>query len=260
MIFFSLDYESFKTCVEVSTAWKELLTSELYHRKAKSLFNGEIVCDEWKLWHAAWKGNVEKVQSLAGSIFVDVNCVKGPRETTPLCVAAQNPSAPSTHSANDSHKDVIQLLLERGAKPNMPDKDGWTPLYWATQHANREVMQVLIERGADPDLGNSSGWTPLHWAAFHGNKAVMQLLLDRGAKPNSATMAGWTPLHSAVCKGRIDMVKLLLNAGAEDNRVTNSGKTPLHLAQQRGHKDIVNILRAVERWQKANGRQPYYCV
>ena len=45
-IFFSLDYESFKTCLKVSTTWRELLTSETYITKEKSVFYGELVDEE----------------------------------------------------------------------------------------------------------------------------------------------------------------------------------------------------------------------
>ena len=33
-IFFQLDYESFKTCLDVSKKWRELLTSETFKRRA----------------------------------------------------------------------------------------------------------------------------------------------------------------------------------------------------------------------------------
>ena len=37
-IFFSLDYESFKNCVEVSKSWNDLLTSDNFLRRGKSVF------------------------------------------------------------------------------------------------------------------------------------------------------------------------------------------------------------------------------
>ena len=206
-IFLSLDFESFNTCLEVSTTWRLLLTAEPCRQKVKSVFHAEIFCDEWKLWQAAKEGNVEKVRSLLSSIFVDVNCLKGGFESTPLYEAVCNyyKSAPS------NHKNVIQLLLARGA---------------------------------DPDLGNQSGWTPLHEAAWSGNRDVMQLLLDRGANPNGAAKGGLTPLHIAARWCNKDTAQFLLNAGAEPNRENNSGETPLTLARQHDHWDIVKLLNS----------------
>ena len=167
-IFLSLDYEAYKACLEVSTAWKELLTTESYLRKAKSVFQDEIDGDEWKLWIAASEGNVGELQNLSSNIFVDVNCVKGKcRQTTPLGGAAEN----------TSHKDVIQLLLKRGAKPNIADKLGMTPLQWTARKGNRDVVQLLLDSGAKPNIADREGWTPLHEAASSGHKDIVQLLL-----------------------------------------------------------------------------------
>ena len=49
-IFLSLDYESFKSCLRVSNAWREQLTSELLKRKAKKVFRREIRIDGCFLW------------------------------------------------------------------------------------------------------------------------------------------------------------------------------------------------------------------
>ena len=49
-IFLSLDYESYKTCVRVRNAWKELLLSEPFQGKAKASFRKEILMDEDKLY------------------------------------------------------------------------------------------------------------------------------------------------------------------------------------------------------------------
>ena len=48
-IFFSLDYASFKTCMEVNTVWQELLTSKSFKRLGKSIFCEDI---ERELWQA----------------------------------------------------------------------------------------------------------------------------------------------------------------------------------------------------------------
>ena len=87
-IFFSLDYDSFKACLQVNSTWRELLASESYIKEAKSLFHVEITHDEKKLLKAAKEGNVEVVRTL--SLFVNVNCQKGGTQSTPLHEAAMN--------------------------------------------------------------------------------------------------------------------------------------------------------------------------
>ena len=51
-IFFSLDYKSYKTCMEVSRAWNELLDSESYHKKSETVFCAEILEEKMKLLNA----------------------------------------------------------------------------------------------------------------------------------------------------------------------------------------------------------------
>ena len=48
-IIFHLDYKTFKTCLEVNSIWKELLTSERFKTKGKHIFKEEIFVDEKKL-------------------------------------------------------------------------------------------------------------------------------------------------------------------------------------------------------------------
>ena len=52
IIFFSLDFESYKKCLEVNNTWKELLTSESYQTKGKIVFHQEIFAMEKKLMQA----------------------------------------------------------------------------------------------------------------------------------------------------------------------------------------------------------------
>ena len=199
MIFFSLDLESFKTCLEVSTDWRELLTSESHLKKAKSFFHEEIDHDENKLLDAANKGNVEKVKSLCGSVLVDVNCVKGFLKTTPLIEVVGR----SSYTPNCKYMyPVIQLLLERGAKPNIADRDGFTPLYLATIHEIKDIVHLLLKRGANPDPKGRNGWAPLHSAAKHGNEDIVQLLISKGANPNIMTKRGNIPLHFAASNAK----------------------------------------------------------
>ena len=56
-IFFSLDFASYKSCMEVNTMWNCLLTSDSYQSTAKSLFHNDIRRDEEKLWDATREGN-----------------------------------------------------------------------------------------------------------------------------------------------------------------------------------------------------------
>ena len=65
---------------------------------------------------------------------------------------------------------------------------GETPLGVASHHNRKEVVQLLLRKGAKINMGNKFGNTPLHWAAVLGHPAMVKLLLDGGAEVNQTTI------------------------------------------------------------------------
>ena len=159
-IFYSLDYDSFKNCMEVSNTWKELLSSESYQKIQVMLF--EVMLLEKhngnKLWWASWRGDTEEVRNLLSTGQVDLKCLVGEHGWTALHGAAIN-----------GNKDVVQLLLDIGTDPNKANNTGWTALPGAACKGHKDVVQLLLDEGADPNTANTSGWTALHQAAWYGH-------------------------------------------------------------------------------------------
>jgi ankyrin repeat protein len=92
----------------------------------------------------------------------------------------------------------LTFFLGKGARPDIQNNRGETPLSLAAQIGWIEGAQALLGRGASPDLGNQRGETPLMIAVQHRDMQMVQLLLTRGANPNkSDRVSGYSALDYA---------------------------------------------------------------
>ena len=86
---------------------------------------------------------------------------------------------------------------------------------------------MLLAAGAKANVRDSTGNTPLSWAAAFGNAEAVKLFLAASAEVNTKNKDGVTPLHGAAWSGHTDVVKLLLAATADINARDNAGRTAL---------------------------------
>lgn len=73
-------------------------------------------------------------------------------------------------------------------------RGGFTPLHGAAMNGRREVVELLIAKGAEINAKAKDGDTPLHDASYEGKVGVAELLIARGADVNAADKSGDTPL------------------------------------------------------------------
>jgi uncharacterized protein len=87
----------------------------------------------------------------------------------------------------------INFLLGKGAKPDIRDKDGNSPLMIAAQLRFIEGATQLLRYRAQVDLANNAGETPLIRAVQLRDPAMVRLLLTANANPDkSDTIAGYS--------------------------------------------------------------------
>ncbi|CAB0032077.1 unnamed protein product [Trichogramma brassicae] len=158
----------------------------------------------------------------------------------------------------DDTTKVVELLLRRGASPNLANNAGQTPLHNFSMHtddAHVDLAKFFFKicdelRWMVPvSIKDKSGSTPLHWAVKCRNKKLVELLLKRSANPNFIDQDGSTPLHY-ICEkvDDDDLAKMLFKFCDENNRrlrldVQNKlGNTPLHEAVECGDKKVVELL------------------
>jgi ankyrin repeat protein len=72
--------------------------------------------------------------------------------------------------------DIMCLFLEKGANPNLADKNSKTPLMNAAYKGNLAIVKMLLEFHADPTLKDYKGQSSLDMAQKKGHQDVIQLL------------------------------------------------------------------------------------
>jgi uncharacterized protein len=122
---------------------------------------------------------------------------------------------------------------------------GTTPLLRAAKACDTAGAQLLVDRGALPDLQNSMGATPLMVAAGIGWSTVdirgrfrnepqcidtARVLVAAGANVNAANATGQTPLHGSAQLGWTQFVRFLAGKGARLDMKDTRGSTPLDIA------------------------------
>jgi len=154
--------------------------------------------------------------------------------------------------------DVRNHLL-LGADVNEKNKQGWTPLHFATVRGKAECAKVLVENGAGLNPCTGTGKTPLHLAADRGFLEIATVLVEGGADLGAQDDEGWSPLHYAAEKDRVDVAVYLIKKGAKVDMRSKRGGTPLHEASASASTKMINLLLASgadKNIKAANGKTP----
>ena len=222
------------------------------------------------LMYAARQNSMEAVNALA-DVKADLNATTKQEGTTALHIAIIN-----------IHYDLANLLLERGADPNVVDASGMTALYAAVDMrapANmltrpepklRDTLDAvglvksLLAHGANPNIqlkkpiigrhqnlvGDgqlTEGATALARASKASDVTVIKALLDGGADA-TLTLANRTTTAMLAAGGAapepkvLEAVTLLVEHGVDVNAFNANGQTILHNAAQRGQNSVIEYV------------------
>jgi uncharacterized protein len=147
------------------------------------------------------------------------------------------------HGANVNARTKEVPPLRRWLMPlsdiSWVDFTGQTPFLRASISADLAVMQLLLDKGADPNIATFAGTTPMLAAAgvnWVGGQTysesqkfreAVELCLAHGADVNAVNSMGITALIGAVNRGSDDIIELLVKKGARLDVKDQQGRTPL---------------------------------
>uniref|UniRef100_A0A8C1JWC8 Ankyrin repeat and SOCS box containing 2a, tandem duplicate 1 n=1 Tax=Cyprinus carpio TaxID=7962 RepID=A0A8C1JWC8_CYPCA len=163
------------------------------------------------------------------------------KEQTALMIAVVN-----------EHLACVECLLEKGADPDIINKDRETSLYKACEKENPAMVAMLLNYGASVNTKCIQGWTALHESVCRNNVDICEMLVKAGAKVSIPNMYGITPIFVAAQSGKVDALRMLLKNGADLNSQAADGATALYEACKNGHEGTVEFLLS----QNANANKP----
>ena len=133
------------------------------------------------------------------------------------------------YAARYSDAGTINEFLIRGARPDVADDFGWTPLHEACRSGNEDAVSLFIKTGINLNFVNQRHESPLHVAARHNFPRITARLVEAGAE----RIAERRRQHTAAARpvnGHVGIVDVLLTAGADQNLKT--GKVAIAYRRQ----------------------------
>lgn len=142
--------------------------------------------------------------------------------------SAMGPNSGALHcAAANGHREIVQLLLENGSNPNIPDNQSFYPIHLAAAFKHIKIVKDLIANGAKLDVVTSSLGTVLHVAAANNFYEILDLPEIKKGPIEARDQEQKTALNVAASFGSYTIGWKLIDAGADVNTLDDSGFSPL---------------------------------
>jgi ankyrin repeat protein len=149
---------------------------------------------------------------------------------------------PIHHAVAMNSPEAIEILLNGQAKVDARDRLFRTPLMRAIEADNLPMVGSLIEFGSDLNTFDQRGDTALHLAVRRRNPEMIRLLLENGSDPKIFNFIHFTPLHMAALAGQDELVLLFMDDPTLVSLHDDGDRTPLDMAIQSRSYDTATLL------------------
>ena len=190
------------------------------------------------LCRAANNGRLDTVKALLE---------RGPQDVDPNYVDPNNKCRPAllAHLQSQADPAIIRLLLAHDASIDAQDSDGNSALILAVRQNLREVVQLLLDAGAKLELETVKGESALSLCMQYGDGGCLALLTEK-----TAEKLGWNALllHAAQygdekkVRQWIEQSQRAGNAEVDLDYADAQGRTALMMAAKGGHAGCVAML------------------
>ena len=154
---------------------------------------------------------------------------------------------PALVAASESNQEkIVQLLLEKGADPNIQGGASFNALHAASTYGSEAIVKMLLQSGAKVNAPGGHWGNALQAASYHGYLPIVETLLMNGADVNAQGGRHHNALEAAACGNKTDVARLLLAFGADVNAQVEeefgqSGNA-LQWALRNGNAELMKLL------------------
>ncbi|XP_048246396.1 ankyrin repeat domain-containing protein 17-like [Haliotis rufescens] len=162
--------------------------------------------DNYTILHVASNGGSVRIVKRILSRNVADKDSSGNNGVTPIMVAAEN-----------GHKNVFDLLVNKGCSLTTVDDSGRNILHCACVGGNVQIVEYIISQGSvDLTRKDKEGQTPIMLAAENGHKNVFDLMVKKRCNLSTVDDSGGNILHCACVGGNVQIVEYIISHGLVD--------------------------------------------
>jgi ankyrin repeat protein len=159
-----------------------------------------------------------------------------------------NGISPLHAAVENGNLEMIQFLLDHGAKVNIRDSDKRTPLMMMDGDATEEILDLLVRYGAKMQLADKEKNTVLHHLVQNtSNESLIAMLINLGVSVNAVNKSGQTALMLAAGNDNEESVKKLLESGADVNLLDREGRSAWDVAGTSEVRRMLETYGAIAR-------------
>ncbi|MFT4022800.1 MAG: ankyrin repeat domain-containing protein [Flavihumibacter sp.] len=143
--------------------------------------------------------------------------------------------------------DVVKYLIEQGGnKVNKPISNGRTYIFWAASRGNVELMEYLVSKGAKLNLHDNNGYSPLTIAAAGGqtNTRIYDMCISGGLVPKKEIARGGANALLLIAPYDKDftLIDYFISKGIDVKSKDSAGNTAFDYAVRSGSIDVLKKL------------------
>ncbi|KAJ6243965.1 ankyrin repeat-containing protein [Anaeramoeba flamelloides] len=158
--------------------------------------------------------------------------IKNSDNQTPLHIACEQ----------DTERDLIELMIKKGADVNLEDGSGMLPIqYLFRKKVGIRTLKVFFEAGVDPNTLDPYRNNLLHWCCFENLGPNFEYLIKIGVSTKALNSTNETPLHLLMKNpnAEIGYLKKLIGSGCDPNIVNVNGVAALQMSLETHQKEEI---------------------